>query len=99
MIFLQINLNIKRIFLIFFLFGVLSSNPMIKSADALTEKTPVKEGGVGKTIAIKEEPRWYEYEPEVVTLKGTLITSTAYGPPNYGETPEKDEKVNYFVLD
>lgn len=40
--------------------------------------------------------RW---EPTVVELRGRLIVSLRYGPPNYGETPEQDEKRNTPFLE
>lgn len=42
--------------------------------------------------------KWYYYEPIVVELSGRLEMMTGYGPPNYGENPEKDKKINYYVL-
>ena len=59
---------------------------------------------IGKDNAIREEvqkfevTKWYDYEPAVVALKGTVILLDGYGPPNYGENPKTDEKVRYYVL-
>jgi hypothetical protein len=58
---------------------------------------------IGKNDTLREEsqkfekPNWVEYD-KLVTLKGTVIELNDYGPPNYGENPETDEKVKYCVL-
>ena len=39
-----------------------------------------------------------EYEPVVVTLRGTIITLDRYGPPNFGEDTATDQKVTVPVL-
>lgn len=39
-----------------------------------------------------------EYEPAVARLRGMLVVETRSGPPNYGETPEKDEQVRVIIL-
>lgn len=36
--------------------------------------------------------------PCMVTLHGKLITEHKWGPPNFGETPSKDEKVKVYIL-
>lgn len=33
-----------------------------------------------------------------VSLLGTITVASAFGPPNFGETPEQDRKETYFVL-
>ena len=38
------------------------------------------------------------YEPAVVELSGRIVIEHHYGPPNYGETPRIDTKVNSPVL-
>jgi hypothetical protein len=38
------------------------------------------------------------YWPEKVTLKGTLVFRTFYGPPNYGENPRTDSKETQSIL-
>ncbi|GAB1596434.1 DUF4431 domain-containing protein [Lysobacter claricitrinus] len=38
------------------------------------------------------------YEPDVVTLSGTLLTRTFYGPPNFGEDPATDSKERQVLL-
>lgn len=38
------------------------------------------------------------YEPAQVKLEGTLTIKQKYGPPNYGETPSTDEKVQVTML-
>lgn len=38
------------------------------------------------------------YEPETVRLEGTLAIEPRYGPPNYGETPDIDQKVQVPIV-
>jgi hypothetical protein len=38
------------------------------------------------------------FDPAVIELRGTLTTVTRYGPPNFGENPESDEKLNVPLL-
>lgn len=38
------------------------------------------------------------YEPDTVRLSGTLKVEQRYGPPNYGETPAKDERLRVTFL-
>ena len=45
-----------------------------------------------------QKNQWLSYAPAVVELKGTLITRTYYGPPNYGENPATDAKETMFIL-
>ena len=45
-----------------------------------------------------EERVWLSYEPTVVQLRGRLTVSEKYGPPNYGENPESDEKLLIPIL-
>lgn len=40
----------------------------------------------------------YFFEPQISVLIGTLKTELNYGPPNYGENPETDEKHNTFIF-
>lgn len=40
----------------------------------------------------------FQYEPAVSKISGTLVEKIFYGAPNYGETPEKDEKVKVLIL-
>ncbi|MDR2145503.1 MAG: DUF4431 domain-containing protein [Tannerella sp.] len=47
---------------------------------------------------LKTRPGVYRYEPEISVISGTLTKKQFYGAPNYGETPEKDEKVWVYVL-
>lgn len=41
---------------------------------------------------------WLWYEPTIVELSGVIRDENGWGPPNYGEDPETDEKVVYPVL-
>ena len=45
-----------------------------------------------------QEDGWLSYFPSVVRLRGKLTTVTKYGRPTYGESPEKDEKVEVPIL-
>ena len=38
------------------------------------------------------------YTPHVVDLRGRLIATVRYGPPNYGENPNSDERVRVWLL-
>ncbi|HZJ99383.1 MAG TPA: DUF4431 domain-containing protein, partial [Tissierellaceae bacterium] len=40
----------------------------------------------------------YYFEPNVSIIEGTLITRLHYGPPNFGEDPDNDEKEYPFIL-
>ena len=46
----------------------------------------------------KQNYRWLNYEPEVVSLKGKLVVKRFYGPPNFGEDSKTDEKEDMPVL-
>lgn len=43
-------------------------------------------------------PGVYAYDPALSVLSGTLTKKQFYGKPNYGETPENDEKVWVYIL-
>ncbi len=45
-----------------------------------------------------QEEGWLSYFPSVVRLRGKLTTVTKYGKPTYGESPEKDEKLEVPIL-
>lgn len=42
--------------------------------------------------------RWLSYEPAVVQLAGTLRVVPEFGPPNFGEDPETDKRVQIPIL-
>ena len=48
-----------------------------------------------------KEVTWCGYWPQEVKLNGKLMEATAFGSPNYGETPKTDktEKYYYIILD
>lgn len=48
--------------------------------------------------SVKEPPVIYEYEPNLSIVSGTLVKNEFYGRPNYGKTPEKDEKILVYIL-
>lgn len=41
---------------------------------------------------------WFRYEPAVVDASGTLTVVSRYGPPNFGEQPDTDEKLSVPLL-
>jgi hypothetical protein len=41
---------------------------------------------------------WLSFEPSIVELQGILIKVMKYGPPNYGEDPEIDAKLEVPIL-
>lgn len=43
-------------------------------------------------------PGVYRFEPELSVISGTIVIKQFYGAPNYGETPEKDEKEQVSTL-
>ncbi len=43
-------------------------------------------------------PGVYRFEPELSVISGTIVIKQFYGAPNYGETPEKDEKEQVYIL-
>lgn len=45
-----------------------------------------------------QEVEWFAYYPSVVRLQGKLIKVQKWGKPSYGESPEKDEKVDVAIL-
>ncbi len=40
----------------------------------------------------------FPFEPHQVTLEGLLRAETRLGPPNYGETPDVDQRITVYVL-
>lgn len=41
---------------------------------------------------------WLQYEPSEVELKGKLVVVAKFGPPNWGETPDQDMKLQVPIL-
>lgn len=41
---------------------------------------------------------WLSYEPTEIALQGKLKSVEKYGAPNYGESPQTDQKVQILVL-
>jgi hypothetical protein len=95
----KIYLKMKLILIVFFVFCLLILNSYVEKLNAMGKKIPIKEVETKKEITIKDGEQWYKYEPEIVALKGTIITLSAFGPPNYGENPDRDEKVIYYALE
>lgn len=48
--------------------------------------------------ASAQETDWLSYYPSVARLQGKLIKVQKFGKPSYGETPEKDEKIDVAIL-
>lgn len=55
------------------------------------------------TTAVDQEPARARVVCRVatthVTLEGKLTSKQSFGPPNYGEDPEHDEKETYYILE
>jgi len=51
-----------------------------------------------KKGVMAQPPGCYRYEPSVSAVSGVVVATREYGPPNYGETPNVDEKVTVPVL-
>lgn len=45
-----------------------------------------------------QSPQPLSYGPAKVELIGTLLVKQEYGPPNFGENPDTDQKVQIYVL-
>ena len=57
--------------------------------------------GASETVAQNPVPTvtpCLHYEPYVVRVTGKLLTEPHYGPPNFGETPDEDQKLDVPVL-
>jgi hypothetical protein len=50
------------------------------------------------THALAQEQPWLSYFPSVVRLHGKLTRVQKYGPPSYGELPEKDSRLEVAFL-
>jgi hypothetical protein len=48
--------------------------------------------------AAAQEEAVLRSEPEVVTLRGFIVNKRFYGPPNHGEEPHSDRKVQNWLL-
>ncbi|MGX9985459.1 hypothetical protein [Soonwooa purpurea] len=57
-----------------------------------------KEFGKISFTEIQNLPGVYQFEPQTSVISGTLIKKMFYDRPNYGKTPEKDEKVWVYIL-
>src|SRR5436853_736893 len=60
-------------------------------------------GAVGASETVAQNPvpsvaPCLHYEPHVVRVTGKLVTEPHYGPPNFGETPDEDQKLAVLVL-
>ncbi len=51
-----------------------------------------------KAKTVKDLSNNFGYEPESATISGTITKKLFYGAPNYGKTPEKDEKIWVYIL-
>jgi hypothetical protein len=52
----------------------------------------------GPRDSLAQEPPWLSYFPSVVRLQGKLTKVLKYGPPSYGEVPEKDSRLEVAFL-
>lgn len=46
----------------------------------------------------KAPGKWFKYGPPAIELTGVIVKETVYGPPNYGEDPKTDLKIQIYVL-
>lgn len=74
----------------------LESYKIIQEMDSITEQIIVKK--MMSLPDFKSSKTNFQYEPIISKLSGTVITKRFYGPPNYGETPDKDELQSYYIL-
>lgn len=63
-----------------------------------TNPTPEKEHPKKKKETNKEVDSTYYYDPSISILSGTLKEEEFYGPPGYGESPDKDSKEKQYIL-
>ncbi|WP_105616410.1 DUF4431 domain-containing protein [Vallitalea okinawensis] len=81
----------KRLYLLIVLFllctSIFSAYKIVKLNDKFHEAK----------IDLKDV-REYKLGPNISEVEGTLITRMYYGPPGYGEDPDKDEKEYPFIL-
>ena len=58
------------------------------------------EAEIGKTAIqeIKSFPGYFNFEPKLSSVYGKLTEKMEYGPPNYGQTSDKDAKISVYVL-
>jgi hypothetical protein len=57
--------------------------------------------GASETVAqnlVRSVAPCLHYEPHVVRVTGKLVTEPHFGPPNFGETPDEDQKLDVPVL-
>ena len=52
----------------------------------------------GLDSPLAQEQPWLSYFPSVVRLQGKLTKLQKYGPPSYGEVPEKDSRLEVAFL-
>lgn len=48
--------------------------------------------------AVPQPLQSLSYGPAKVELEGTLLVKDEYGPPNFGENPDSDQKLKIYVL-
>src|SRR5260370_19055860 len=49
-------------------------------------------------LPVAGQRRVFHYGPEKVTLTGSVVYRTFYGPPNYGENPKTDSRETQDIL-
>ena len=50
------------------------------------------------SATIQAQRKQLHYEPEKVSITGTIVSRTFFGPPNYGENPKTDSKESQYIL-
>lgn len=52
----------------------------------------------GSSIERTRSDEWLPFEPAVVELNGKLDIETFFGPPNFGEEPDRDSEERHWIL-
>jgi hypothetical protein len=77
------------------------------SLSAYSQARPVKIGilriliAIGATFLVSSAAlagECLDYEPAIVTIRGSVSLMPAYGPPGFGEDPEHDAREDYLAL-
>jgi hypothetical protein len=61
-------------------------------------RTLVALGGYFLLSSIASAEQCLQYEPETVTIQGSVFLKPAYGPPGFGEDPRHDAREDYLAL-
>jgi hypothetical protein len=79
--------------------GPVQDRPLVAASGGAGElSTGNVERDEKPTPTDSKEAKEFPFEPEWSTLVGFLRSEYRYGPPNYGETPGKDQKIPIYLL-